>query len=329
MAFGILSITFIGLAQSSDVVNLAVSMDLPSDATSDQVNASKAELLNIFNAASVHKLDWTIFVTREAADKAGNSLATFFTGMGGISGEIELGITGDANEMLSSKSYSEQKAMLEETKTFTEDCKICGVNEVKISGFMPESFDQNEDTYKVIDDLGIEYNAGFQAGIISLPGHEADVWPYKIENHKFYAVPISTYMLSGELVPLDDSYAKDNGISSSQWKDMLIGKLDEISGKDEPMVISLSTSISGSGEYLDALEEFMAYASSAGAQFVLTRDLVEMSKTGIHASPEGSTESIAQDEGNETTVSESDCPACDSEMLPYSNETASNDTVFL
>ena len=162
--------------------------------------------------------------------------------------------------------------------------KICGTNEIKVKGFMPQSFEQNEDTYKALDELGFEYNAGFQEGILYAPGHEEDVWPYKVDNHKFYAVPVSTYMFSGELVPLYDRYAKDSGISASQWKDMLIGKFNEISGKDEPMVISLSSPVSGSGEYLEAFKEFMSFASSKNAQFVVTRDLVNMSRTGIHRS---------------------------------------------
>ena len=53
---------------------------------------------------------------------------------------------------------------------------------------MPPLFDQNEDTYKVMDDLGIKYDAGFQEGIIYAPGHENDVWPYNVEGYGFYAV---------------------------------------------------------------------------------------------------------------------------------------------
>ena len=55
---------------------------------------------------------------------------------------------------------------------------------------------------------------------------------------------------------------------------MLTGKFDEISGTDEPMVVSLSTSISGKGDYLDALTRFIVYAQENGARFVNTHELL-------------------------------------------------------
>jgi hypothetical protein len=235
-----------------------------------------------------------------------------------------LGISGNhSNENLSSKSESEQLSILKESKRYVEACKICGVNEVHPYGFLPQSFDQNEDTYKALDNLGIEYNTGYQAGILYAPGHEKDVWPYKVENHKFYAVPVSTYNLSGELVPLNDRYATDKDISASQWEDMLIGKFNEISGKDQPMIIGLSTSISGSGEYLDALKKFIAFASSNNAKFVGTRDLVNMSRIGAHAFSEGLPAEITQKAEVNTTVTSSGCTTCDAAKnasLNISNE---------
>jgi hypothetical protein len=188
-------------------------------------------------------------------------------------------------EKLSTKSYQEQKAILEGAKLWVESCKICSVNELHVQGFMPQSFDQNEDTYKALDDSGFEWDAGFKAGILYAPGHEKDVWPYKVENHKFYAVPVSTYTLSGDNVTLDDREAKDKGLSGSQWKDALEGKFNEVSSRDEPMVVSLSSSVSGSGDYLDALNQFLAYAVSRNAAFVTTHELVAMSISGVHEAP--------------------------------------------
>lgn len=321
----ILAISIIGLSPSMGakddptVVSLLVSMDLPSDATPEQVNASKSNILNIFNAASPYKIDWTLFPTKDAADKTGLLLATFFTGMGGISGTMELGIAAiHEDEKLSSKSYSEQKALLEDSKKSTEALKICGANEVYISGFMPLSFDQNVDTYKVLDDLGIKYSAGFQEGIIYVPGHEEDVWPYMVENHKFYAVPVSTTTLSGEVVPLDDSYMKNNGISASQWYDLLVSKLDDVSDKEGPMVISLSASVSGNGDYLDALNKFLTYAQTKNAGFANAADLVEMSEN-VH-------EVAAMSVPAESTEDSSECPTCDSTPI---NLSSTNDTIYL
>jgi hypothetical protein len=269
-----------------------------------------------------HKLDWSLFPTKDASSESRLMLANIYTGLG-IGGVLEFGISGShPDDKLSTKSYSEQKDILKETMSNVESTKICGSNVVTPRGFMPQSFDQNEDTYKVLDELGIEYDTGFQAGLLYEPGHEKDVWPYKVENHEFYAVPVSTYLLSGELVPLSDSYAEDAGLSSSQWKDMLIEKFKEISGKDEPMVISLSPTISGSGEYLNALKEFLAFANSNNGEFVVTRDLVNMARTGVHQSSEGlSAEEQAEDA---VPISRSECKTCDSGILNESSNLSFN-----
>jgi hypothetical protein len=158
-------------------------------------------------------------------------------------------------------------------------------------GFMPPSFNQNEDTYKALEDLNIEYDAGFQAGIIFAPGHEQDVWPYKIEGYDLYAVPISNSEISGGKIPLDDKNASENGLTSSQWYDLLVAKLDDAASKREPVVISLSTSVSGAGEYLDALRNFINYAQSKDATFVSSYELVTFSRTGDFKVPENASES--------------------------------------
>jgi hypothetical protein len=245
----------------------------------EELENAKIDINEVGNLMNRNNARWNLFLTQDAMSQTRLLLAQL-----AIDPILEIGISGShLNEKLSEKSYSEQLSILETSMYYSKGLKICDVNEIHASGFLPQSFDQNEDTYKAIDELGLDYDAGFQAGILYAPGHEEDVWPYKVEGHNFYAVPISTYMVSGELVPLSDRYAKDNGISPSEWEDMLVGKFDEISGNDEPMVISLSSSISSySGEYLDALNEFIDYASSNDAEFVSSSDLVAMSRTGIH-----------------------------------------------
>ena len=201
----------------------------------------------------------------------------------GLKGKFELAMSGNnSNENISIMPYADQSASLKISKMFVEGCNVCGKNNITVYGFMPQSFDQNQDTYKVLDDLGIQYDAGFQAGLLYIPGHEKDVWPYLVQGHKFYAVPVSTYDLSEEKVVLRDSYFKDNGLGATQWYDAMVRKFDEIQSKDEPLVISLTTPISGSGEYLDALNRFMDYAISNNASFVTTTQLVILAKTGVH-----------------------------------------------
>jgi len=282
--------------EAQPVVNLMISADLPLSSSSDEKNTTLNQIFAIFQEINSRKSTGTIFSTQTIIDSISKLQLTQIY----RTTNFELGMSGNhSDEKLSEESLETQKATLEKSKRYVEACKICGLNEVTVSGFMPQSFDQNEDTYRVLDDMGIKYDAGFQAGIIYTPGHEKDVWPYKVEGHNFYAVPVSTFDLEGNKVILQDSYFKDNGLSASQWYDALAGKLDEIQGNDEPMVVSLDTSVSGSGEYLEALGKFIDYAISKKASFVTTKQLVDMAETGIRDVTSLQAE-----------INESSCPTC-------------------
>jgi hypothetical protein len=319
--FCLLIMGIAGEAQSSQkpvFVSLIVDMDVPEFANEDQLNDAKNNMANISDIMRVASITPTLVFTTDASDKARGLLGQFTSEL-----NPDVAMSGNhSNELLSTKSYLEQKDILEKSKFYAETCNICGKNEVKVKGFMPQSFDQNEDTYKVLDDMGIKYNAGFQAGTLYAAGHENDVWPYKVENHKFYAVPVSTYDFSGELIPLDDRYIANKGISASQWEDLLKGKFDAISGKDEPMVISLSTSISGSKEYLNALVAFLTYTlKSNNARFVTADELVEISSNEFHDLPsalatetqetEATTPGIVTISANVSSNASSYCPECE------------------
>jgi len=286
---------------------------LPASPTEDQLSQAELDFIPIYNALSSDErnFNYTLFLVQDAS----LGMRLYFSDVASRS-NVEVAMSGNhSNELLTTSSLEEQKAILGKSKKIVESLKVCGVNEVPANGFKPQSFDQNEDTYKVLDDLGIEYNTGFQEGIIFAPGHENDVWPYKVDNHKFYVVPVSKATISGEKVPLDDRYIKNKGISASQWYDLLVSKLDEVSSKDEPMVVSLSTSVSGKGDYFDAFEKFLVYAKSNGAQFVKTIDLVNMARSGIHDPSAVSVSSAVTDNG--------ECKTC------HSDVSITNDTVTL
>lgn len=265
-----------GSAQSEEkqvVVNLMIDADVPPSPSEMQGYQTEAMLNAMLMEIEGRTLGATIISTQDV-------LATY-TRMRitriGSNPKFELAISGNnSKEKLSLESYAKQKDVLAKSKKYTEGCKYCGINEITVRGFMPQSFDQNEDTYKALDDLGIQYDAGYQAGIIYAPGHEKDVWPYKVEGHQFYAVPVSTYNLSGKLVPLQDKYFLDSSLGSNKWYDVLTGKYEEAQKNGQPMVIALTTSVSGSGNYLDALKLFLDFALSNKASFVTTMDLVNM-----------------------------------------------------
>ncbi len=277
----LLMITMLGASQTSDkttAIDLMINADIPASATEEEVDVARSNLLNVYEAINGRDLVATIFSTQDLINTKVRLLLTRM----GFRSNFELGMSGNhSDEKISTESYAAQSMILDKTKQYVESCNICGQNEITVKGFMPQSFDQNQDTYKALEELGIQYNAGFQAGLLYAPGHENDVWPYLVEGHKFYAVPVSTYTLSGKNVVLQDSYFKDNGLDAAQWYDALVGKFEEVQGKEEPMVISLTTSVSGSGDYLNALNRFMDYAASKKASFVTTAQLVEMAKADV------------------------------------------------
>lgn len=280
----ILIIILIGSAQpaSKSVVNLMIDADIPTSASKDQLVITAQLLDDIYRQLNERSLGATFFATEDLVRSYGRLRLTYI----GQNPQFELAMGGSSlDEKLSSKPYSEQKTILQKSKEAIEACKVCGKNEIAAWGFKPQSFDQNEDTYKVLDELGIEYDAGFQAGLIFAPGHQDDVWPYKLEDHDLYAVPVSTYDLSGQIVPLHDRYFNESGLSSAQWYDALEAKFNDAKASDEPMVVILTKSISGNGDYFEAFKKFLDFATSNDATFVTTMDLVNMSREEAFVPP--------------------------------------------
>jgi len=266
------------IEESQPIVNLMIDVFGSPVYTEEQLKVEKEGLTNIYNAMQENHQPSTMFLPENAADKVGLYLTQL-----GLFGDIEFAMAGNnSDEKLSSKSYAEQLSILKSSKDMAGRCHSCGINEKPILGFKPQSFDQNEDTYKALDEMDIQYNAGFQAEVVYAPGHEKDVWPYLVEGHEFYAVPVSTWDVSGKKMVLQDKYFQDSKLSASQWYDALVGKLEDIQGKDEPIVILLTTSVSGSADYLEALKDFLDYAQSKNAVFVNTKQLVDMAKAGVH-----------------------------------------------
>ena len=309
--------------ESSQVVNLMIDVSGSATPTEEQSADDRDNIANVYNSMIKDKIPSTMFLTQ---DVSASSLVLYLTQLG-LYGNIEFGMAGNhSDEKLSTMPYKDQRAILESSYSYASAAHVCGKNEKPIRGFKPMSFDQNEDTYKALDDLGIEYNAGFQAGIIYAPGHEDDVWPYPVDGHDFYAVPISSYTVSDSLMPLQDSYFKDMGLGADEWYDALAAKFNEIKGQDEPLVISLTTSISGNGDYLDALKRFIELAKSENAAFVNTTQLVDMTRAGVDrvsAIPVRTSDSAA-------------CPECEEKKsagidddMNIGNASASNETITI
>lgn len=275
------SILLLGMASADQSennlipVNLLINVDMVESPTKEQVFEAEGNLLNLMHELQNKKLKATF---SSPYDVIATRIRLRIT-EAGRDPNFELAMSGNnSHEKLTMKSYAEQESILSRSKEATENARVCGTNEIVAYGFMPQSFDQNQDTYKVLDKLGIQYDAGFQAGLLYAPGHENDAWPYQVEGYNFYAVPVSTYILSDKRVPLHDKYFQENGLTFSQWSDALEDKFLEEKETGEPVVIALTTSVSGNGDYLDVLKEFLEFAVSKDASFVTTLDLVNMSR---------------------------------------------------
>jgi len=257
------------------IVNAMIDFDSPASPTPDQVTQAFNSMINLTNGIDPEGLNATIFAS-------GNTVASqrlFVTTLGQKTNH-ELALVGNTkDEKLSSMPYSKQLGLLTTAEKNINSAHICGGEAVPIRGFRPQSFDQNNDTLKVLESLGFRYDAGFMVGTLYLPGHKNDTWPYPIVGYNLYAVPVSSYSSSGVKVNLSDRYAKEVlGISGSKWYDLLAAKFDEAAINGDPMVVIFSNQVSGSGDYLDAYKNFVNYATSKNAKFVTTTELINMTE---------------------------------------------------
>lgn len=297
--------------ETQATVNVMIDADIVHSPTAEQSDMAGDFLINLTNQIVPKKLNATIYVTYDMV--AARRLAITYQGT--LPG-IELAMHGmSADEKLSGMSRADQEKLLNKSYEMLYSCYVCGGNHVDIKGFRPQAFDQNEDTFKILQNLKIAYDAGFQAGLIYRPGHEKDTWPYPIEGYSLYAVPVSTHPLDGEIVYLYDRYIKEEKkLSGTQWYDLLVKKFDESSKSKDPMVVIFSTPVSGSGDYLNAYKKFINYANGKGARFVTTLQLVEMAKArqegGQIPTKIPSSENRQPNNASETGVLGS-CPTCD------------------
>lgn len=265
-----------GSSLSKEVtINAMIDFDSPASPTPDQVTQAFSSMVNLTNVVDSRGLNATIFASGDVAA----SQRLFVTNLGQKSNH-ELALNGNTkDEKLSSLPYSKQLELLTAAQKNINSCHICGGKVIPIHGFRPQSFDQNNDTLKVLESLGFLYDAGFEVGTLYLPGHKNDTWPYPIVGYNLYAVPISSSNSSGVRVNLSDRYAREGlGISGSKWYDILVAKFDEAAINGDPVVAIFSNQVSGSGDYLDAYKNFVEYAISKNAKFVTTMELINMTE---------------------------------------------------
>lgn len=299
--------------ETAPIVSVMIDVDTPPSPNNEEIESAETNLHTIFGEINNRGGSGTILLTQDVTSSRIRLLLAQYS----VLSTFEFAVSGShSDDKLSTLPLSDQEALIESSVSYAEAANVCGMSEVDTTGFMPPGFDQNEDTYRAVDNLGFGYDAGFQAGLIYAPGHEEDVWPYQVEGYNFSALPVSTVEVDGELLPLYDKKMAEEGVGADEWAEILKAKLDASAANEEPMVVLISTSTSGTDDYLSALEQFLDYAVSENAAFVNARDLVTMAKTGSLIPPESTTSectTCGEDEGTEIEIALVEIPESDNE----------------
>jgi len=277
------------------VVNLMIDAELspqsfdmtPEDRWDLEVNS----IVDMLNVVIPKELNVTVYVTGDyVTSRAGNASYKLYVTRIGANSRHELAMSGQTtDEMLGLLSYKDQYPLFRNVKRNIEDAYICDGLPVEVKGFRPQNFNQSEVTYKIVDKIGLMYDAGYMANLIYLSDHQNDTWPYPTENYNFYAVPVSTHQISGTYVPISDKYAKEKlKLTGPQWYELLVEEYMECAENNDPMVVMFNNVVVGSDQqYMDAFEKFVDYAASKDSIFLKTLELVEVAKYNRELSPTG------------------------------------------
>ena len=251
--------------------------------TQEKWEIEVGSIIEMLNRIDPLGLNVTVCVTGDYVNEiAGNVMYKLYVTSVGSKYNHELAVYGmTSGEELGTMAYGDQYSRLMEAKRLVESAYVCDGRTIVAKGFVPQSFSTSETTYRILERIGIEYTAGYQAGILYPPGHENESWPYPIEGFDLYAVPISSSPHDGELVPLYDRYSKDVlNLSGNEWLDILIAEFEDCRMNGEPMVVLFTNVVTGGDEgYMDAFKRFVDYSTTQGAEFVSTEELVGMARS--------------------------------------------------
>ena len=183
-------------------------------------------------------------------------------------------------EQLASMTYEEQRDLLRRALLALEGCRPCGTYR-PIAGFRPQYFSQNEDTFRVLNELGIVYNSGFKVGDLYLPGYQWEAMPYRPPGRGFHALPITTVPVDGKLVYLCDiACANVLQWTPAQWRDGLMQGLEQTLETRQPLVLLLHGYFSGDLQTHGYWQPFLDFLDAAQGQvtFVQSGQLVDLAR---------------------------------------------------
>jgi peptidoglycan/xylan/chitin deacetylase (PgdA/CDA1 family) len=183
-------------------------------------------------------------------------------------------------EQLATMTYAEQKDLLTRAKKALEGCEPCGTHK-PVTGFRPQYFSQNEDTFRILDELGLTYNSGFKLGQLYLPGHQWQAMPYRAEGHLFHVIPITTIPWEQDRVYLCDiACAQSLKWTSTQWRDALMTGLAQALSSRQPLVLLVHGWYTGDQVKYSYWQPFLDFldAAQGRVRFVNSKELVDLAK---------------------------------------------------
>ncbi len=175
-------------------------------------------------------------------------------------------------ENLTTMNYSMQQEILIKAKNSVENYSG------HVEGFRPQYYSQNENTYTILDSLNISYDSGFISGLKFIPGYENYSKPYKVPNHSFYAVPVSSYRTPDKIIYLCDLSASSKfKINATEWSFILNKKFDESKKNNEPVVLVIHPWITGNETtgYWQVFTQFLDRIENKNIDIVKTEELLE------------------------------------------------------
>lgn len=213
---------------------------------------------NILNILDPRDINFTVLTTGDIA--ADNEYTLFITRIGSRANH-EMAMNGPGGGDLSMGD-------IRKAKREVENCYICGTEKKSVVGYRP-SERINESDFAIFESLGISYiiddGMFFSANATS---------PYQLDNTTLYVVPVTWIAVDSESVILSDRRAVEMNMSGDEWYSLLSKGMDDAVSRGEPLVVLITSYISGSGDYMEALERFIDAASERGMSFVSVRDLV-------------------------------------------------------
>lgn len=253
------------------VVPSGLLVNIQVDAETEDVDG----LNKLVNELKARGITTTIYVTADYINKGNNQLIQNLYRDG-----FEIALHGYySGEQVATMTYEEQLDLLTRARDAVQGCQPCGSYK-PVTGFRPQYFSQNEDTYKVLESLGFEYNCGFKAGLQYIEGHESDFAPYAVatDDYSFTAVPFTTVPWGEKTVYLCDLAAGSaEAMTGEQWSQVLQDGIDQVIANNEPFVVLFHgyyTGVTDHADYWDAFVEMLDRLKAENANFVTTSQLV-------------------------------------------------------